>query len=176
LDGEIIMFTFSWSSYPSDEIVHKHPLLNEGNNGYYKNYHYRPIILGSIIKSSNSLSGPSYKEIKTETIINRDGTGAPLNKAEIKDNQVFLNDILIASAPSGKTKAQREKFCKAIVWSLMNDSECLKDKLREISGNQDKPIVVVESIPEKVKSLIPIIPAGFISWLNLTITEERCTA
>ena len=159
------MFTFSWSPYPSDETIHKG--LDEGHNGYYKNYHYHPIVLGSIIRSSNTLPGPSYRDIKAQTVINRDGTGAPANKAEIKDNAVYLNDVLIATSPAGKNKAQKEKFCKAIVWSLMNDPISLQDKLLEIS-NRDKPVMVQEDLT------VDIGPDDH-TIMEMTITNEEIT-
>jgi hypothetical protein len=81
------------------------------------------------------------------------------HKVEIKDYSVYLDDQLIASAPTKKTKAFKEKFCKAIVWQLMNDSTTLKDKLQEISG--------IVAMPEKIP--------GYIPYLNLTINEV-CTA
>jgi len=152
---------------------------NKGFSGSTKTHRYVPLVLGwTLRRSSGELKGNvSYARILNDMEIPDPDNYEIKHKITIdKDFFVSLNDHHIAIAPLKKTKAFKEKFCKSVVWSLMNDSECLKDKLREISGNQDKPIVVVESIPEKVKSLIPIIPAGFISWLNLTITEERCTA
>jgi hypothetical protein len=60
----------------------------------------------------------------------------------------------------------------------MNDPDCLKDKLREISGiiADEKP-AIIETIQEKAyRSKLPVFPIGFYPMWNLTITEERCTA
>lgn len=189
---------------------------------------------GSPLRWGNkTLNGTSYKGITAQNQIHDKEDYDIIHRIEIKDNHVYLNDILIASAPSGKTKAFKEKFCKSVVWSLMNDDITLKDKLSEISDrvipekvidqgkitieeitgypefkhfddlklsdmersdliemNYDNPSdnyeedhfsnllmvdCIKEIIPEKVKSLIPVFPQGFIPWLNLTITEV-CTA
>jgi hypothetical protein len=141
-------------------------------------HRYKPITLGWIYRSNVSLSGEvSYSEIKPETIIDRD----PDCIATIKDNQVFLNDILIATAPAGKTKSQKEKFCKAIVWSLLNDPISLQDKLSEIFVESmppanliipdPLPVPMYQTIPFKVRSILPVFPAGYLPWLNVTIQE-----
>jgi len=140
------------------------------------NWRYTPLVLGWTVKrSSGELKGNvSYSRISADNEISDPDNYEIKHKITIdQDYFVSLNDHHIAMAPLKKTKAFKERFCKAIVWSLMNDENSLRDKLKEISNDQDKPIVVVETIPE-----IPaqVIPAGFISWLNLTITEERCTA
>lgn len=142
-------------------------------------YRYTPIVLGWIVrKSMGELKGNvSYSRIDQDNEINDPDNYEIKHKVIInKDYSVSLNDRLIASAPTKKTRAFKERFCKAIIWSLMNDQDCLRDKLKEISGiiADDKPILF-ETIPEKIKNLLPIFPAGFIPWLNLTITEERCS-
>lgn len=179
---------------PRELIDHYSPMIGQkGFHGKYDHktgthkptersgdYRYTPIVLGWIVRKSmgelkgnvsysridqdNEISDPDNHEIKHKVIIN-------------KDYSVSLNNRIIASAPVKKTKVFKEKFCKAVIWSLMNDPDCLMDKLKEISYiiADDKPIVL-ETIPEKIKSLLPVFPAGFIPWLNLTITEERCTA
>jgi hypothetical protein len=63
-------------------------------------------------------------------------------------------------------------FFKCVVGALINDSVSLHDKLAEISGKMAMP-EIPETIPEKViVSVRPVFPAGYVPWLNLTITEE----
>ncbi|MCK9592903.1 MAG: hypothetical protein M0Q91_12940 [Methanoregula sp.] len=213
------------------------------------------VISGSKFPAGKKRPAVSYNGITKENQIHDLTDYEIIHKIEIKDNSVYLNDVLIATSPAGKSKAQKEKFCKAIVWSLMNDPISLQDKLSEIS--EIKP-AVVETIPEivpeivtsemitgypdaeivddllydqeikskielstieadieekdnplnegfdnheydniecnygpypdaikemwstiekeKQKSKLPVFPAGFIPWLNLTITEEVITA
>lgn len=55
---------------------------------------------------------------------------------------VTLNGVIIASAPKftttktgkekARTQAQKLRFCKAVIWGLMDDENALKDKLSEI--------------------------------------------
>jgi len=132
---------------------------------------------GKPINYGSSLPGkPSYKGITKENETHDPDDYTIIHKITIQDYQVFLNDILIGTAPAGKTKAFKGKFCKAVVWSLMNDPECLKDKLAEITGSPVTEIIQ-ETTPAKIyRTKIPVYPLGFLPHLNLTITEERCTA
>ena len=179
---------------PKGPIDHYSPMIGQkGFHGKYDHktgnhkptersgdYRYVPITLGWIVKKSmGELKGNvSYSRISADNEISDPDNYEIKHKVTI-DNiySVNLNNRIIASAPTKKTKAFKERFCKAVIWSLMNDPDCLRDKLKEISGiiADEKPIVL-ETIPEKVKSFIPVFPQGFIPWLNLTITEERCTA
>ena len=47
-----------------------------------------------------------------------------------------------------KTKAFKERFCKAVIWSLINDDECLKDKLAEIGIITAEPEKEIDHIQE----------------------------
>jgi hypothetical protein len=135
---------------------------------------------GKPINYGTSLPGkPSYKGITCDNDIHDPDHYEIKHKLTIdKDYSVSLNNRLIASAPLKKTKAFKERFCKAIIWSLMNDPECLKDKLKEISGiiADEKPIVLETIQEKKYCAKLPVFPIGFLPHLNLTITEERCTA
>lgn len=135
---------------------------------------------GKPIKYGTKLPGsPSYKGITKENHIHDPADYGIIHKIEIKDNSVYLNDVLIATSPAGKSKAQKERFCKSIVWALMNDPISLQDKLADIAKygniptvNLKQTTVMPEVILVKMKSNLPVFPAGFIPWLNLTITEE----
>jgi hypothetical protein len=78
---------------------------------------------------------------------------------------------------------------KMVTW-LKRYAQYLIDEPEQLQKIIDNPVLIdnqglfeksaLETIKEKpeYKPEIPaqVIPAGFISWLNLTITEERCTA
>jgi hypothetical protein len=144
------------------------------------NWKYTPLVLGWAKKEIGQLKGNvSYSRIDQDNEIHDpDNYEIKHNVTINKDYSVSLNNRLIASAPIKKTKAFKERFCKAVIWSLMNDPDCLRDKLKEISGiiADEKP-VIIETIQEKsYRSKLPVFPIGFYPAWNLTITEERCTA
>jgi hypothetical protein len=116
--------------------------------------------------TSDLCGNVSYRGISAENTMHDPADYTIIHKAEIKDNRVYLNDQLIAIAPENKNKALKEKFCKSIVWSLINDPISLQDKLAEISGEMAMP-EIPETIPEK-----PQYPVGWIPYLRLSITEE----
>ena len=123
---------------------------------YFHNDKGSPINYGTRLPHN-----PSYKGISKENQ-KHDSTDYDLiHKIEIRDFSVYLNDVLIVSAPGKKNKTFKERFCKSVVWSLMNDDQCLQDKLAEIN----KP--AVPAMPEK-----PSVPVGYIAYLGLSITEE----
>ena len=100
---------------------------------------------------------------------------------------VLLNGVLIATAPENKqmrtgknkkfSQIERARFCRGVIWWIMNDPTCLKDKLAEIGYgapinkpapvNQDAPVNAVKQYPFPVK----IYPEGWINHLRLSITE-----
>ncbi len=105
---------------------------------------------GPVIPAVGSLIGvakvsvPSYSEITEETTIHDPDNYDILYTVEITPfMDVRINGILIASAPeyrhlsTGRTKkitqAERARFCRGVVWWLLNDQTCLKDKLAELS-------------------------------------------
>ena len=130
-----------------------------------KEHKYVPITLGWTVKrNTGELQGNvSYRNITAENTVHDPEDYTIVHTITIENNTVFLNGKYIIGAPAGKTKAFKEKFCKAVVWSLLNDDQGLKDKLKETS----------EKSP--IKSLIPLFPAGYLPYLNVTITEE-CVA
>lgn len=98
--------------------------------------------VGSLV-GPHKFTAPSYSEIKTEMEIHDPNDYEIRINAEITPGMdVLLNGILIASAPeykqqkTGKTKKltqpERARFCRGVIWWLINDAECLKDKLVEI--------------------------------------------
>jgi hypothetical protein len=143
-------------------------------------YRYHPIVLGFTLRSNpGELKGNvSYSRIDQDNEISDPDNYEIKHKVTIdKDYSVSLNNRLIAAAPMKKSKAFKERFCKAVIWSLMNDPDCLRDKLREISGIIAMPETITETIQEKkYRSKLPVFPIGFYPALNLTIIEERCTA
>ena len=180
---------FHWLSTILKPVDHYH--LPEGSKGFHGKYdhktgknkpttrsgswRYVPITLGTK-ETGKSHGNVSYSGINQDNQISDPVNDEICHKITIQDYQVFLNDIPIGTAPEGKTKAFKGKFCKAVVWSLMNDPECLKDKLAEITGSPVTEIIQ-ETTPAKIyRTKIPVYPLGFLPHLNLTITEERCTA
>jgi hypothetical protein len=133
--------------------------------------------------TSDLCGNVSYRGISAENTI------FPDVKTEIKDHSVYLNGVLIATAPGNKNKAQKDKFCKSVVWALINDSTSLHDKLAEIAVPVqpampekvipkqfiDNPYGLIDYIKTNNPSIIMLrkeIIAGYVPWLNLTITEE----
>lgn len=100
---------------------------------------YKPIhipVVGSLYKKE-TIPGISYANIELTTTI-RDGIIAEITP----ELNVTLNGVLIAVSPkltttkTGKEKARSQseklRFCKAVVWALVHDENCLNDKLSEI--------------------------------------------
>ena len=93
-------------------------------------------VVGSLYKKE-TIPGISYANIELTTTI-RDGIIAEITP----ELNVTLNGILIAISPkyattktgklTARTQAVRLKFCKAVIWALMNDETSLKDKLSDI--------------------------------------------
>lgn len=92
--------------------------------------------LGSIY-TKHPVKGLNYNDIGLTTTI-KEGV-----IAEITENlDVTLNGVIIAVSPkltttkTGKEKARSQsdklRFCKAVVWALINDETSLKDKLSDI--------------------------------------------
>jgi len=152
---------FLWLSTILKPVDHYH--MPEGSKGFHGKYdhktgknkpttrsgswRYVPITLGTK-ETGKSHGNVSYSGINSDNQIRDPVNGEIWHKITIRDHQVFLNDILIGTAPAGKTKAQKEKFCKAVIWSLMNDPECLKDKLSEIGIITAEPEKVIDHIQE----------------------------
>ena len=166
-NGEIsigpISKSYMFLSLIGKPIDHYHVPKGNPKDGN-KSHRYIPIRLNFAIKdNSDQWHGKvSYAKITNETTVyTGSGDNTESHKIEITSGYfVELDNQVIAIAPVKKTKAFKEKFCKAIVWQLMNDETTLKEKLKEISFSDTL------EIPAQV------IPAGFIPWLNLTITEE----
>ena len=102
----------------------------------------------------HKLTAPSYSEIGNTNTIHYPGDYETLITAEITpEMDVRLNGVLIAGAPeyrqmkNGKSKKctqiERSRFCRDVIWFLMNDETCLKDKLQEIGYS----VPVVPSVP-----------------------------
>jgi len=98
--------------------------------------------VGSLV-GPHKYSTPQYGGIQDETEIHDPTNYEILIHAEITPGMdVLLNGVLIASAPvykqqvTGKTKKltqpERARFCRGVIWWLLNDENCLKDKLSEI--------------------------------------------
>lgn len=133
---------------------------------------------GPSIPAVGSLRGvpkiitPSYSEIGNENPIHDPDNYEITIPAEITPGMdVYLNGIYIAGAPeyrqlsTGKTKkipqTERARFCRGVIWFLMNDETCLRDKLSEIGY---KP-------PAKIPAPVPeTIPATDICIENITGT------
>lgn len=135
------MFTFSWNNNRfQGESVIKGPL--KGHNGDFPKYKYHPIVLGSIYRKEQG-TGINYRDIKTQTQIQDPRNRNLIHRIEIEVrygvHQVRLNDKIIATAP-GKNRVQDERFCKAVVWGLLNDEITLKEKLSEIGFNEGDAI------------------------------------
>jgi len=123
-----------------------------------KDHRYVPIKLGSIYSSemkrpghiSDAFKSISYAGITSETSLMG-------HRIEIKDYSVYLDNILIARAPENKTKPFKDRFCKAVVYGLIEDPSNIKDKLSEPAIMPDAAPV---KLPAKRKEWIPeiIIP------------------
>lgn len=112
-----------------------------GSPGKGRDHKYVPLKLGWIISSAmrahsiNERPGPSYARIGPINEITDLGISHTL---EIRDYSVFLNGSLICQAPGNKTRAFKEKFCKAVIWGLMDNRDDLRDHLDKI---EDKRIL-----------------------------------
>ena len=97
---------------------------------------------------------PSYSEVETENTIHDPDDYSIHIPAEIReDMNVYLNGVFIAESPKLKknargkdiqtTSAEKLRFCRGVIWWLMNDETCLKDKLSEIGYMSPVPVPVV---------------------------------
>jgi hypothetical protein len=146
---------------------------------------------GPIIPAVGSLIGkpktiiPSYSDIENTNTIHHPINYEVLITAEITPGMdVLLNGINIAGAPeykqmsTGKTKkltqTERARFCRGVIWWLMNDETCLKDKLQEI-GYSAPIVAMVEPIAVS-KHITVEIPDHISAWslphLRVSIVEE----
>jgi hypothetical protein len=126
-----------------------------GNTFKDKKHRFVPSAIGTIYRKEKGECAYSYREIKPQMDLNDPDDPMITYTAEIRDNSVFLNDRLIATAPSNKPKPQRERFCKAVVWALKYDPVSLKDKINEV-------------LPFSVRIKLS---SGYIPYLNLAIRE-----
>jgi hypothetical protein len=126
-------------------VIDHYAVMKKGSPAKSRAYPKR----GPVIPAVGSLRGvhkpsiPSYSDIETENTIHDPADYEIIIKAEITPGMdVLLNGILIASAPENKqmvtgknkklTQPERARFCRGVIWWLMNDQICLKDKLSEI--------------------------------------------
>lgn len=88
-------------------------------------------------------TAPTYHGIGTENTVHDPRDYEVIHQVEITpEMDVRLNGILIAGAPqyrqmkNGKSKkiteTERARFCRGVIWFLLNDDTCLIDKLNEI--------------------------------------------
>lgn len=131
-DYEIISNVFSIDHYAV------YPGLPLGSKGSLKRAYNPPSIptIGSLYRKE-TFPGISYANIGLSEKI-QDGITAEITPRM----DVTLNGVIIASAPKftttktgkekARTQAQKLRFCKAVIWGLMNDENTLKDKLSEI--------------------------------------------
>lgn len=110
-----------------------------GSPGPGRTFKYVPLKLGWIVSSSmkahsiNDKPGPSYARIGPINEIT--DLGIP-HTLEIRDYSVYLNGSLICQAPGNKTRAFKEKFCKAVIWGLMDNRDDLRAHLDKIEFNK----------------------------------------
>jgi hypothetical protein len=119
--------------------------------------------VGSLV-GPHKFTAPSYSEIKNEMEI-RDPADyeIPINAEITPGMDVLLNGILIASAPeykqqkTGKTKKltqpERARFCRGVIWWLINDAECLKDKLVEIGYTTQAKIETPDPVDYLIENI-----------------------
>jgi hypothetical protein len=117
---------------------------------------------GPVIPKVGSLIGepkpavPSYSGIQNENTIHHPDNYEILITAEIREDlNVYLNGTFIAESPKLKrnakgkdiqtTQAEKARFCRGVIWWLMNDENCLKDKLSEIGYIFPAPVVIQET-------------------------------
>lgn len=121
--------------------------------------------VGSLIGEPKP-SVPSYTGIQNENTIHHPDDYEVLITAEIREDlNVYLNGVLIAESPKLKrnargkdiqtTQAEKARFCRGVIWWLMNDEICLKDKLSEIGYCAPAP-VVIPAVPAMVPADISI--------------------
>lgn len=107
---------------------------------------------------------PSYRGIEIENMINDPDNYEIRHKVEISsDLNVIFNGALIAESPKqkcGKSKkiinrnqAEKLRFCHAVIWSLMNDQENLKDHIARC------PALEINQIKDEVPDEVPAIIA-----------------
>jgi hypothetical protein len=124
---------------------------------------------------------PSYAEIKEENTIHDPDDYEILISAEITPGMdVLLNGILIASAPEYKQtvtgkimklpQPEQIRFCRGVIWWLLNDENCLKDKLAEIGYMSPAKIDVPDHIIENI-TLAPFPGPGLLRDIE---TAEIC--
>lgn len=111
-----------------------------------KDHKYVPIKLGWIYSSEmrahkiNDKPGPSYSKID---LINEITDQDLKHIIEIRDHAVYLNGSFVVSAPSNKTKAFKLKFCKSVIWGLIDNRDDLRDLLKKITISEEAPIYTV---------------------------------
>jgi len=137
--------------------------------------------VGSIYRSNGPLPYiPSYSKIgltgvlvlpavivkQTKTEPGYEQTPERAYNYEICHNRITIDGYYVCDAPDnhsdGKkyTVAQKLKFCKAVIWQLMNDEGSLRDQIALLGT---VPINrVIRSVPDKVPEVIavsaPIVP------------------
>ena len=166
-----------WGFYDPDELftVKKpidHNTVSKGiplgqKGSKVRDYSPIQIVIGSIYKKEKMPGDhPSYNNIGNETKL---GYLEDSPIATIENNQVFLNGVKIASAPSHLTKSKKLTFCKAIVWGLLNDHTTLSDKLKEITPTQDTTPAITPGTqyPYPVGPVMP----GYVPHLKVIIQE-----
>ncbi|MDD2246354.1 MAG: hypothetical protein PHC39_04650 [Proteiniphilum sp.] len=136
-------------------------------------------VVGSLYKKE-TFPGISYTHIELTTKI-QDGIIAEITP---KLN-VLLNGVLIAESPkltttkSGKekarTQAERLRFCKAVVWALINDEMSLKDKLLEIGCIQPVNDSVKDFMIEEI-TMSPYPGPGIVDEIRYTEEYAYLTA
>jgi hypothetical protein len=134
--------------------------------GCHRDYHYRPITLGWVKRSGTS-SPSLYTGITTVNEYCRHIITIT------KDHAVAIDGLEIARAPAHKTKAQKEKFCKAVVLSLTDDNQNFREQLARLNIPED--LAMPDTIEPAIQYSEPVIisqPAGWIPYLRLSITEE----
>jgi hypothetical protein len=106
---------------------------------------YNPPVIPAVgsLRGVHVYTKPSYSTITLQNQTHDPDNYEIIHTMEITPGMdVLLNGILIASAPeyshqvTGKSKkitqTERARFCRGVIWWLMNDQTCLKDKLQEI--------------------------------------------
>jgi len=154
-------YTSTTQSHKPSVRTDKYPRYKTGKE-YYR---YVPIVLG-FAKTQDTGSHindkspyPSYLKIEKETMVKTGSDQVDHTITINPDYSVNLDNRLIASAPMTKSKAQKERFCKAVVWSLLNDPSSLEDKLKEIAGIISVP--VSEKVPDEIPVPAPVVVDPF---------------
>lgn len=112
---------------------------------------------------------PSYSKITFKNVVTMMGVSHDLT---IFDNAVWVDGMKVVNAPDNFTKARKEKFLRAVIWSMINDQENFFDQLNRCTDIRDGITEKPESeITPAIQYKTPAFPVNPYGYLKCIIQE-----